>query len=238
MESETDRLKRVLATNSPYYQQQDLQPHEGGRSLLHDKNGRPLHKPAPEVRAQNAPVGYVEEPERLKIRGTQPVVPQPQAPLKYRELNPTHTAQDPAPAQEPPVMDDIPVHVGNHNDHSWHDYHVTGTPVDNNDYVNAEALQGAQRLPETQQDQQVLEQQQQDAAWSDDNPPRPVISDVISQMKESDMVVLVRGDPVFVSVSEQDIKQCVEDAMLNYKVSMSDIVVVKRMVLDFGLTMK
>lgn len=238
MESEKDRLKRVIATNSPYYQQHDLNPLEGGRSLLHDKNGRPLHKPSASVSYKNSPVGYVQHPQSVMIKGAEPGVPQPQAPLKYRELNPTRTTQDPAPPQEAPTMDNIPVHVGNHDDHSWHDHHVTGTPVDNNDYVNTESLQGAQRLPETQQEQQMLEQKQKDSSWTDDNPPRPVVSDVISQMKESDMVVLVKGDPVFLSASESDIKKCVEDAMLNYKVSMSDVVVVKRMVLDFGLTMK
>ena len=215
MESENDRLKRVLATNSPYYQQQDLQPLEGGRSLLHDGSGRALHKPPAEVRQQNVATGHVSEPPRVKIKATQPAVPHPQAPLKYRELNPTHTAQDPSPPQQAPVMDevpdngahlenpgavlsDMPVHVGNHEEHSWHDHHVTGAPVDNSDYVNAEALQGSQRLPQTQEEQQQLERQQAEASWSEENPPRPVIHDVISKLTEGEMVVIVKGDPVFV----------------------------------------
>lgn len=268
--SENDKLRKLIASSgrttqeySPYYMQNDIEPPQGGKSLLHDENGRPLYKKHQQNQSRVPEQTRNEDFEVIRVKGTRNsdnAVQAPTTPMSTRELNPSRTASNPSPPQErfqpsaktleeimseSAPVGDMPVHVGNHDEHNWYDQNVTGSPdsqddrvIDNNEYVNVEALQNTQRLPNTDQEREQLEQQQKQASWSDNNPPRPVIADVINGIDQGEMCVLMKGDPVFLSSDSVKVVRFIEDAMMKHEISISDISVIKKMGLDFGLTME
>jgi len=152
-----DRHEQVPKSNTPQYKERDLHPPMGGKSLLHDSNGRRLSNPYQSPTYEDTRQGL----DRVLIRGGAPP-PQGGAdhPLQQRQLSPTRSVQDVQPPQERTVHyntpdpvelaggSSIPAHVGVHEEHRWYDNKVTGPKksdnareyVDNN-YVNSTGLQ-------------------------------------------------------------------------------------------------
>jgi hypothetical protein len=131
-------MSKKQVTRVPEYQQLGIEPAEGGRSLLHDKAGMPKVPKAPEkkvlppdpISSKTVVVKAATEPSKVKFGS------------KKRGL-PTASAQIPT---------DSFVNVGMSDDHLWYDDKVTGAApqvIDNNEYVDVEAAQGANPLTET-----------------------------------------------------------------------------------------
>lgn len=245
MNDDPEKIKKIIGNNTPFYRRAQIQPEPAGGSLLINNSGFPV------VNKQKQPVSNSEDKslrrriEPVKVQGGNVPTPQHMKPLIKRGLNHIHTAEEldnkKLNYNQIPYFSDLPVHVGSHNEHGWHDENVTGLSdkyIDNQEYINVEALQGAQRLPHSQEELNELNKQQSDSAWSDDNPPRPVITDIIDSLDSLEMCVFISSEPMYTSSSIDDIIKYVEMALLEYQIPISNIKVIKRLELDFGLIIK
>ena len=206
---------------------------------------------------QQKPVSN-QESRRVKIVGSGEQHPSLNRPLTSRHLNPSAGEVQPAAAPNPQGISkedyqrmveeyngSIPVHVGNHEDHGWFDKNVTGV-VDNNEFVNTDALQGAQALPNTHAERMMLEEQMRRAASNVEEEPEtePEIerpeSDVDEYMSVNIDVdqycVVISNEVIYKTYDKRAAVKCVEDAVSNYNVNIDSIQVVKRMRINSGIT--
>ncbi len=153
-----NRVRRVLDNKRqpPAYQQLDLEPKEGGRSLLHDEFGIPKVSSKPE---DNLPPLKELPNEPVKIKASIPDeskykmakgIPQKGMPVKSAEQ-----MMERDDGFIPPKSNFV--NVGQ-VDHAWHDEKVTGLPeqamIDNNSLdsedIDTDALQGLDPLADGQ----------------------------------------------------------------------------------------
>jgi hypothetical protein len=157
-----NRVRRLLETKRrpPEYQRLDIEPKEGGRSLLHDEFGMLKVGPTPD--REDIPIMHELPNEPTWIKASVPDE------SKYKMAKGIPQKGQPSKMAEQRFSDDgfIPpksnfVSVGQ-VDHAWHDERVTGIPemVDNNaldkkaietgdaEGIDTESLQGLNPLAE------------------------------------------------------------------------------------------
>lgn len=151
------RIRRVLETKRqvPLYQQMDIEPAEGGRSLLHDEHGMPKVTPNPK-----------RELPPLKELPSIPISIKASVPDQPKIARDMLQKGSPSPAAQQVLQPDendgfIPpknnfVNVGQ-TEHVWYDEKVAGPSetqqemIDNNKDVNIDSLQGLNPMADVQE---------------------------------------------------------------------------------------
>lgn len=151
-----NRISRVLETKRqpPAHQQMDIDPAEGGRSLLHDEHGMPRVTPAPK-----------QESPPLKELPNIPISIKASVPAQPQIARGVPKKGQPSPAAQQVLQSDeddgfIPpknnfVNVGQ-TEHVWYDEKVAGPSevkqeiIDNNKEVDVEKLQGLDPMADVQ----------------------------------------------------------------------------------------
>jgi hypothetical protein len=164
-EKRGNRVRRILESKRqpPEYQRLDIEPKEGGRSLLHDDFGLPRVSPTlsrgdvPQMReVSNKPVTIkASVPDESKIQIARGGIPQKGRPARAAEQTFTKEEDD---GFIPPKNNFV--NVGQ-IEHAWYDDKVAGPSemVDNNHDVDADGLQGANPLADVEPEVSEIQQQ-------------------------------------------------------------------------------
>lgn len=252
MVSREDKIKAVIDSNKPFYKQHDLKPRDGGRSRLHDANGTPKFRPF----KQSPQEDVRETGDRVAIQGSKPAEQPIAKPLNKRELNPRRSAAEPVRQN---IGGDLPVHVGSHEEHAWYDDNVVGGGsrttsarqyIDNN-YIDTEGLQGADPLAEPVEEnfEEFHQNSRTHVAVGAPNPledgfraTHEEVGETPSQEQENSIAsntysIFVDNEFVIGVASKSEALRCIEDIMLNYKVSLDRISAFKKLELNFGVNL-
>lgn len=152
---------------------------------------------------------------------------QPADGLKMPQATPKRVPPKQTPASSTPQRSRrLNVHVGSHEDHSWMDDRVAGPReyVDNNDFVDVDALQGHNPLEEQQWEQEMQNET-----------PETADEEQSLSLDTGEFGIYVKGVFVGKTRSTVEVKEFVEHIVLKKGVELDDVVVYKRVSLDFGI---
>jgi hypothetical protein len=229
------RNKPMYAKRIPEYQSRNLDVPTAGKSLLHDQFGMPkLNKNTANQRKVVAKEQITNNPISIK------------ATLDAEKDVSFYGDGKTQRAAIPPM-----VSIGRNNETMWFDEGSVAVPVgkqeaiDNNENIDIEALQGHDNLnspfstgniphpyhqePVYQQSEPVYQQQdstvqQQEQEPQDENSLEPGQYAVLY-----DNEIIVKGHNI------TEIKGAIEEMILKYNVPIEQIVLIKRLPIDFGL---
>jgi hypothetical protein len=216
----------------PEYERLGVEPAVAGDSKLHDENGFPIRPgPVRGVQMPNPNRRITNDPVRVNAARPQQVYyssqsqPQPQQPPQQpQDINVTERVPPPQPMAHVGMVDqmwtdNVLVSTGEKN---------TSTKViDNNDYVDAESLQGFDPLNQRQQEQ---------PNWVQTQPNKfPKEKFQLTSLKEGSYAVCFDGEVLMTTDNLAEVKSMVEDLLLRPGVNIDNLSIFKRMVLDFGV---
>lgn len=141
-----NRVRRILESKRqpPEYQRLDIEPKEGGKSLLHDEFGILKVSPSPHNKGDIPMMDEIpSEPVQIKASVPSSNV---KIPTGIPKKGPPAPSVDEEDGFYPPRSNFVSV---GQKEHTWYAPEVTGPPketIDNNDDVDVESLQGMDPL--------------------------------------------------------------------------------------------
>lgn len=153
-------------------------------------------------------------------------VPKRGLPISQPNVRPTGGA----PRQQPPKQPHV--NVGVHEDTMWYGDLSAGTPaskiIDNNEYVNTEAIQGHNPLAEAEKFE------------SEEGAPAPAQAQAkgLIDLNPEEYAVIYNGKLLEATDNLEIIMSCIEDLLLQYDANIDDIFVIKRMKINYGIRLE